>query len=154
MIMPAISRAKVNAQKQQARTEIGNIVTAIKQYESTYSRFPAIPGLPAGRDLTFGWAATNFPPPGVTAIAANAEVIAILMDTEYDRSPSPRALLNRGHALNPQRNVCLNAKSVSNATDPGVGTDGDYRDPWGNPYIISFDTSYNERCRDAVDTVV
>jgi prepilin-type N-terminal cleavage/methylation domain-containing protein len=150
MIVPAVVKAKGKVVVQRAKTEIDTIVTAIKQYESTYSRFPKLPGLPAGRDATFGWPDTNSPPPGVTAIAANAEIIAILMDAEYDRSSTPKAFLNKGHALNPQRNVLLTAKSVSSVTDPGVGTDGEYRDPWGNPYIISFDASYNERCRDVV----
>ena len=34
-------------------------------------------------------------------------------------------------------------------TSPGVGTDLVYRDPWGNPYVISLDLSYDEQCRDA-----
>jgi hypothetical protein len=33
---------------------------------------------------------------------------------------------------------------------PGVGPDLVYRDPWGNPYIISLDMNYDEKCRDAL----
>jgi hypothetical protein len=32
---------------------------------------------------------------------------------------------------------------------PGVGTDLVYRDPWGNPYIITMDLNYDEMCKDA-----
>jgi hypothetical protein len=32
---------------------------------------------------------------------------------------------------------------------PGVGTDLVYRDPWGNPYIITLDLNYDEKARDA-----
>ena len=33
----------------------------------------------------------------------------------------------------------------------GVDNTGVYRDPWGNPYIITMDTSYDDQqCKDAV----
>jgi hypothetical protein len=38
----------------------------------------------------------------------------------------------------------------------GVDNAGIYRDPWGNPYIITMDTSYDDQCKDyvySVDTV-
>ena len=44
----------------------------------------------------------------------------------------------------------LNAKITSDTNAAGVGPDGEYRDPWGVPYVISLDTSLNERCRDEV----
>ena len=31
----------------------------------------------------------------------------------------------------------------------GVDVNGVYRDPWGNPYIISMDLNYDENCKDA-----
>ena len=36
-----------------------------------------------------------------------------------------------------------------NTTSPGVGPDGVYRDPWGNPYIITIDLNYDDKARDA-----
>ena len=32
---------------------------------------------------------------------------------------------------------------------PGVGGDLVYRDPWGNPYIITLDLNYDDKARDA-----
>ena len=32
---------------------------------------------------------------------------------------------------------------------PGVGNDLVYRDPWGNPYIISMDLNYDDKCQDS-----
>jgi len=32
---------------------------------------------------------------------------------------------------------------------PGVGLDGVYRDPWGNPYIITLDLDHDTKSRDA-----
>ena len=149
MILPAVSRARINAQKQQAKTDIARIVTGIKQYESTYSRFPTVPGVQAGgNDVTFGAlpALPGLNPPSVTWVGTNAPVIAILADeVAYGNGlPTP----NQNHVLNPQKNATLNVKKVSDVTSPGVGLDGEYRDPWGDPYIISMDLSYNDRCRD------
>jgi hypothetical protein len=33
-------------------------------------------------------------------------------------------------------------------SSPGVGIDGVYRDPWGNPFIISMDLNNDEQCCD------
>ena len=38
---------------------------------------------------------------------------------------------------------------AGNTTSPGVGPDGVYRDPWGNPYIITIDLNYDDKARDA-----
>jgi len=44
----------------------------------------------------------------------------------------------------------VTVKEVDNVVSPGVGIDGVYRDPWGNPYIITLDLNGDDRCRDAV----
>jgi prepilin-type N-terminal cleavage/methylation domain-containing protein len=41
MIIPVVSRAKVQAQAGKARLEMGNLLTAINQYEADYNRMPA-----------------------------------------------------------------------------------------------------------------
>jgi hypothetical protein len=90
---------------------------------------------------------TTLNPDKVTFIETNAAVIAILMDAETYGNGNPTP--NKGDVLNPQRNAFLNAKKVSDNISQGVGLDGEYRDPWGNPYVISLDLSYNNLCRDA-----
>jgi hypothetical protein len=57
--------------------------------------------------------------------------------------------VNFGHVKNPQQVKFLDAKRVENSTDGGVGPDLIYRDPWGNPYVISMDLSEDEKCLDA-----
>ena len=149
MLLPALAKSKEKARIQTARTEMTGIVTAIKEYESTYSRFPVPPGSQVGgNDATFGLDPTTNSLANHTVIATNAGVIAILMDIENLRDATSSPTPNKGHVLNPQRHPFLNAKPVSDKTSPGVGTDGEYRDVWGNPYIISLDLSFNERCRD------
>src|SRR5436190_2244333 len=75
-------------------------------------------------------------------------IMAILLDLEQFGDGTPT--LNAGHVKNPQRSVNLNPKFVSTIEVPGVGPDGVYRDPWGTPYIITFDTNDDNECRDAL----
>ena len=37
---------------------------------------------------------------------------------------------------------------VSDPTLPGIGPDLVYRDPWGNPYVITMDLNYDDMCKD------
>ena len=178
MLVPVLSVAKKKAQIKQAQIQISQILTAIRSYESTYNSFPisreAITSigtynasLPDGmkEDFTCGTykvqcAGVSTPgalksPSGSFPVIShcsyqtnNAEVMAILMDLETYANGTPT--VNKGHIKNPQRTALLNAKTVGDAVSPGIGVDGVYRDPWGNPYIISFDLSYDEKTRDAL----
>ena len=70
--------------------------------------------------------------------------------------PNGMMTSNNGHVYNPKQVKYLNAKlsgydPINQATpNPpgGVDVTGVYRDPWGNPYIISMDTSYDDQCAD------
>ena len=150
MLLPAVARMKLNAQKTQAKSEMAQLANAIHQYDTHYSKFPVPQGVMRGtNDTTFGLAPMgNLAPDAVTQISSNSGVIAILMDVERFRDPASTPTANLNHVLNPQRLALLNATMAASTNTPGVGIDGEYRDPWGQPYIISFDTGYNERTRD------
>ncbi len=78
----------------------------------------------------------------------NSEVMAALMDVEVFRNNDPS--WNKNHAMNPNKIPYLTVKEVNGSVStPGVGVDGVYRDPWGNPYIITLDLNGDNRCRDA-----
>ena len=82
----------------------------------------------------------------------NSEVMAILMDVETWPGPPALTTINAGHVKNPKKTPYLNAKTVTTTPTsplPGVGSDGVYRDPWKNPYIITFDLNNDEKTRDA-----
>jgi prepilin-type N-terminal cleavage/methylation domain-containing protein len=164
MLMPALARARLAAQKQQAKMDMAKLVVAINAYESTYNRFPvsdaamAAVAPTAGRpaeDMTFGLdflqragVAVATPPASPTSyVANNSEVIAILMDRETFANNTPT--VNKGHVKNPQKNAFLNARMAPDASSAGVGPDLVYRDPWGNPYIITIDLNYDGKARDA-----
>jgi prepilin-type N-terminal cleavage/methylation domain-containing protein len=136
LLLPAIAIAKKKAQITKAKFEMNGLVAAIKQYEGTYNRLPT----PANfnTDMTFGYSVA-----GPNVITSNSDIITIIMDIPTGA--------NTGHAKNPQQHPFLTPKMVSDQTSSGVSTvDYQYRDPWGNPYIISLDLDYNEHTSDAV----
>jgi prepilin-type N-terminal cleavage/methylation domain-containing protein len=150
LILPALSAAKKSAAVKKARLEISDLVNAINRYDATYSHFPTTQ-TPGTSDFTYGGTAYNLIqpiPPGPAFNTNNDEVIAILMDLEKYPSGNSNTV-NFGHAKNSQQIKFLNAQMVSDPTLPGVGPDLIYRDPWGNPYIISMDLNYNENTQDA-----
>ena len=163
MLLPALSRTKRIAQVKMSETQIGQIKTALTEYESHYSQFPATRGamdsaLKTGDDFTYGTAGLapflNSAPlfsPGVgpqgTYQTNNAEIMAVLLDLEaYGNGV---ATVNKDHVKNPQRTAFLNATAVNATNVNGVGPDGVYRDPWGQPYIITIDLNGDQKCRDA-----
>jgi len=161
LLLPALAAAKRAAQKKQAALEIGQIVGAIQQYDSVYGRFPVSSDAQAAAakgngDFTYG--AVFQTPAGpaspcyllnTTYAMSNCEVIAILLNfTNYPNNHS-QFTANTNYQKNPQQTVFLNAKMTDDPTLPGVGPDLVYRDPWGNPYVISLDLNYDEQCQDA-----
>ena len=157
MLLPVLSKAKDAAKKAQAKTEMADIVNAIQAYDQDYSRYPitAAEQSSAGtNDFTCGYVPT--PQSGIAWAAAstpgwtgwNSNVVAILMDMTTYPNGSPTA--NANHQKNPKQVKYLNAKlsgyNPANGGQPlgGVDTTYVYRDPWGNPYVITMNTSYNE----------
>src|SRR4051812_29814193 len=149
LLLPALSAARKSAQVKKARLEISDIVNAIGRYDTTYSRYPTTMTPGAGADFTYGGTSYNLinPTPSTTWNANNSEVIAILMDMEKVPSTGLQTV-DAGHAKNTQQIKFLNGQMVDDTNLPGVGPDLVFRDPWGNPYIISIDLNYDEKCQD------
>jgi prepilin-type N-terminal cleavage/methylation domain-containing protein len=154
ILLPALSAAKRNALVKKAQMQISDIVNAINRYDATYSRFPTAQN--AGtNDFTYGGASYNNLVSAYPVDAShpawtnnNDEVVAILMDIEKYPVTGLNTV-NIGHAKNSQQVKFLNPPMVGDTNSPGVGPDLIYRDPWGNPYIISMDLNYNEQTQDA-----
>ena len=160
LLLPVLAAVKKKAQVRKAQVEIADIVSAIHSYESAYNgRFPvssnaiiAANNSPAKGDFTYGTRGFTIPNflvvngPAYNYEANNSEVVAVLMNsTNY---PNGLPTINKDYVKNPQRTIFLNAKMSGDNTLPGVGTDGVYRDPWGNPYIITIDLNYDDTARD------
>ena len=164
MILPALAGAKRSAQVKMAKAEMANLMTAIHQYQNDYSRLSASTNAmnAANPDYTFGTYRNDgsdngglsdvLTPPGGTSVGTignykncNAEIMDILLgaDTFPDGTANPLA------NLNPRKTPYFNAKFVDSTNLPGISLiDHVYRDPWGNPYIITLDLNYDDRCVD------
>jgi prepilin-type N-terminal cleavage/methylation domain-containing protein len=172
MLLPVLAAAKKQALKTKAKTEINDLVTDIQAYDQAYGRFPvshAAQNVAAGGqfnnfDFTYGGTfkdpsmPSGLPigtPMGGNNVLSNNEVVAILMDyTNFPNSPTT-STINTNHQSNPQQTKFLNAHmsgwdpSQGGTPQAGVGNDLVYRDPWGNPYIISLDLNYDDQCQDS-----
>ena len=164
MLLPVLNRVKESAKVIQAKADIALLVTAIQSYHSTYSRYPCSTNalneaVKKKEDFTYfdGAFTVNQTQTGVAYDAPNSEVIAILMDIP-DGTLNTAPLVNNpnwNHQKNPQN---LKASFKMSGYDPATGgtalpgVDKNYvfRDPWGNPYYISMDLNYDDKCMDAI----
>ena len=165
MLLPVLAAVKNKAKVVKAQTEERDLVNDIQAYDSAYGRFPVSSGVQAvaaaaNSDFTYGGtylsnyiASGALPASDWNYITNNSEVIAILMN--LTNFPSGGATANANYQKNPQQTVFLNAKmsgwDPSQGGTPPGGVDNNlvYRDPWGNPYIISMDLNYDDQCQDA-----
>ncbi len=158
LLLPVLAKVKEKAKVATAKIQIGDLVTAIHSYESEYGKFPASTNAVIeanksnSRDFTFGtqgltagFSLDNGP--SYNYQANNSELIAILMDKET--YPDGTVTINKDHVKNPKHRIFLNAKLSGDTSSPGVGNDGVYRDPWGNPYVVTLDLNYDDKARDA-----
>ena len=158
LLLPALATAKTRAKIRVATVEMANLETAIKAYESEYNRMPAHkPGEAAVQgnanfpDFTFGTAGTQISSPG--SVVPNPIITGIGGPTEENNSALMSILMNRpvgantNYSRNPRKIPLFTGKDVS-GPDPGVGPDLVFRDPWGNPYIISLDMNDDDKTFD------
>ena len=154
-VLPGVTNA---GKKTKAKLEAQSIATAIEQYDSAYGRFPvssAVQTAAGAGDFTYGGSVLSNAGFAQITWTNNSEVIAILMNlTNYPNSSV--STINTNYQKNPQKTIFLNAKmsgwdagSVGGKPQPGVDNDLVYRDPWGNPYIISMDLNYDDQTKDA-----
>ncbi|HEY5043092.1 MAG TPA: prepilin-type N-terminal cleavage/methylation domain-containing protein [Verrucomicrobiae bacterium] len=172
MLLPALAAVKKRALIMKAKTEESALVTAITAYDTDNGRFPVssdaqkqatyYSNIKQNPDFTYGGKFPNGAggtesvgtPFASSGILTNNEVIAILMDLQtYGNGVTT---LNNGHVKNPKQLKYLNAKlsdydPATGGPNPpgGVDNSGVYRDPWGNPYIISMDLNYDDACEDS-----
>jgi prepilin-type N-terminal cleavage/methylation domain-containing protein len=169
MLLPVLYAVKKHALILRAKTEESGLAQAAAQYDQDYGRFPltrAEQNSPSPVDYSCGY--VQNPSPNVTwgpvtatggynstgySYDNNNQVVAMLMDVQV--FANGQATSNNFHVYNPKQVKYLAAKMsgydpTTAAPNPPGGVDnaGVYRDPWGNPYVISMNTSYNDTCSD------
>jgi type II secretory pathway pseudopilin PulG len=141
---------KVFAKIAQARFELKALESAINQFHTDYGHFPISTNAVRddSHDFTFGTVETA----AVTKVfnskghqANNSVVISILIGL----SKLPNGKLTVGNE-NEKRMTYLNARFAKDSDSSGIGSDGVYRDPWKNPYIISFELNGDGVVEDAL----
>jgi hypothetical protein len=105
--------------------EVNSIVGAVKAYYTEYGKWPVVAGSQGAADTSKIFSSNN------------NELFDVL------RSYTGVGSVNAGGVLNPRKIVFIEAKTTLNTSDPGVGSDGVYRDPWGKPYVIGMDLNYD-----------
>lgn len=148
-IMTPFSHHVQRSRTAQARLEMGQIVNAASAYTNHYGRLPFTGDAVQAAKPDFTWtdagAGDTVIPSQLSHKANNSELMAILCDLERFRDGEPTSNVN--HARNPNKIAFLEAKQVNGAR-PGIDEHGVFRDPWGNPYIITIDVNGDGSCED------
>src|SRR5438552_7855660 len=115
LLFPAFKAVQNQARQTQAKNDLTQIVTAVNAFYTEYGKYPLV-----AADTTYG--------PGGTA---NSALFNELRSTAATQ--------------NPRQIVFINPPNVKNTAAPrsGIGSDGQYYDPWGTPYDVKIDGDYN-----------
>jgi len=159
LLLPAVSVARGKAAIARANAEIRSLMVAIDQYRQAYQRYPVskeaeVLASNQNGNVTFGHDGTA-PIVNHRADYANNAVIAILLARDWGLEGPQGSdarfpiLANEGNKRNPRGTAFLDA-NIRGDLASGIGKDLIYRDPWGNPYIISFDLNYDDKVGDVV----
>lgn len=156
LVMTEIPRVIRQAKIKEAKMQMAQIVMAIQQYDSDYSHFPvshaaqgaANPDFTYGGTLQTSSGQTTVGTPVGASVLMNDQLVAVLMDFQaYPSSGTPT--VNANYQVNPKRTLYLGASMSGDTSSSGVGTDLVYRDPWGNPYVVSLDLNDDNLCEDS-----
>jgi type II secretory pathway pseudopilin PulG len=136
-----LSGAKEQARRGDAKTALGNIITACKSYQTDYGKFP-----PVSRALTGDLSNSGYYSFGDTSEgkckATNDSLFDIL------RSISRGDNIN--YAMNKRQQKYIEGKRATDKNNPRSGfcdgseftsTQGQYMDPWGAQYCIVLDAA-------------
>lgn len=119
LLFPAFKGVQDQAKRTQAKNDLMQIVTAVNAYYTEYGKYPLIYD---AADIT------------VDGLSGNTN------DRLFN------GLRGQDATVNPKSIVFISPPAVKDNTNPrsGIsGSDGQYYDPWGKPYIIRLDTTYD-----------
>lgn len=139
ILLPAIGMVRTKAKESKARGEISAIVTALKQFESEYGKFPKVSGSPSTGDfeLTPGKKKDGY----YEMDDDYYELMDILTFSDHtDAGETPNDSSDQ-RKQNPRGIIFLEASTAYYSSD--VKKNG-FRDPWGRSYGILMDTDYDK----------
>ena len=139
------------ARATQARKDASDVIVSVQMFQQDYNALPILDRTAAltNCDFTFGTfqtgAAVVITNGGPTE-ANNSEILAVLAG--LPAQPGTPADLDP-HKRNPKRLGYFTPRRAETTNAPGLGPDGVFRDPWGNPYIVTLDLNGDGKCEDA-----
>ena len=129
LLFPAVTGAIEAARKAKAKNDVVQLAIAVKAYETEYGKLPTtIVSADDGAEASDGW----FQGPK-SGSHYNSEIVRVLTGENYN-------------GLNPRGIVFFEGRPAKGGQTPKDGinsTDKMFYDPWGTPYAIKMDTSYN-----------
>lgn len=124
LLYPAFQSVLEHAKKVQAKNDLIQIVAAINAYYTEYGKYP-------------------IPTTLMTETALSATDAADLFYTLSAIGNKGGA--NANNAQNARQIVFMTFPNVKDAANPrsGIGSNGQFYDPWGSPYQIAVDATYD-----------
>lgn len=140
LLFPAISSAKESARKAQAKNDVMGIVTAVKQYNTEYGKYPVVAD------------ATASPSDKEAAVGSSLDG-GISNNALFNTLRAIPEGINRDHKYNPRRVPFFEGKAASNPAQPRAGfvergsndVKGAFYDPWGMQYNVVLDSNYDNQ---------
>ena len=119
LAFPVFQGVLDRAKKVQAKNDVTQIVTAVNAFYTEYGKYPVVTD--------------------DTPIADNSDLFYSL------RAVSAGA--NGSNTINTRQIVFINPPSVKDSGNPrsGIGSSGQYYDPWGQTYKIAIDGNYDNQ---------
>lgn len=119
LLFPAFRGVQDQAKRTQTKNDLTQIVTAVNAFYTEYGKYPVTYD---AADITFDGLNGN------------------------DNDKLFTGLRGQDATVNPRNIVFISPPAVKDNTKPrsGIsGTNGRYYDPWGTPYVIRIDTTYD-----------
>src|SRR5438552_11243227 len=122
LLVPAASRTLDRAKSAQAKNDLTQIVTAVNAFYTEYGKYPI---------------ATSD-----TALSSTDTA-----DLFYTLRAISGGVANLNNAANPRKIVFISPRDLGTAANPraGIGSDGQYYDPWGTTYKLAIDGNYDNQ---------
>jgi type II secretory pathway pseudopilin PulG len=129
LIPAAINHPDVQARRTAALSDERQLVAAIQAFYTDYGDYPCETNTAGDENDYF----TNGAP-------GQAKLITILCGAEAGGATGSAIT-----KFNPHQSAYIDVPRVKNASHPrsGIGGDGAWYDPWGNPFLVKIDSNYN-----------
>jgi len=119
LLFPAFRGVQDQAKRTHAKNDLTQIVTAVNAFYTEYGQYP---------------------------IASNTADVTIDGSSGNTNDMLFNILRGQNATANPRNIVFISPPAVKDSANPRAGiseTDGQYYDPWGKPYIVRMDTTYD-----------